>query len=146
MLNSWPYGILSNHTVKRPASQLGGANPFPVTTQSKDPVVKELARLGISTTPVPATVKLRGKQSPLTATEKSQLAETEGKLLHDRVQKWLTTKGWAALDDDGRRKKIAELRKDISASRAQRLTKIRNTAFGAQVNARRDARREAAAD
>jgi hypothetical protein len=83
-------------------------NPFPVTNTNNDPVVKELARLGISTMQLPGTVKLRGKQSPLTAIEKQQLPEAEGKIFYDRVWKWLTRKGWAALDDDGRRKKFAE--------------------------------------
>jgi hypothetical protein len=115
-----------------PASQLGGANPFPVSKANSDPVIKELARLGIVTLQPPASVKVKGKASQVTATERQQIAQQEGELLRSKIAKWITTKAWAALDDEARRKKIAELRRDITATRPQRLTKLRNGAAMSQ--------------
>ena len=103
--------------------------------------MKELARLGIATIQPPAKVKLRGKQSPLTTSERQQMAEQEGELLRAKMSKWVASKAWASLDDDARRKRIEELRRDIGASRPQRLTKIRNRELGAEINARRDMKR-----
>ena len=124
--------------VQRPASALRGANPFPISKQNNDPVIQELARLGIATTQPPASVKMKGKSFQLTGTERQQLAQQEGDLLRGKVAKWIATKAWASLDDDQRRKKIAELRRDITATRPRRLTKLRNRALGNEINARRD--------
>ena len=137
---------ITGRTVQRPASALGGANPFPVSKANNDPVIQELASLGIATTQPPASVKMKGKSFQLTGTERQQLAQQEGDLLRGKVAKWIATKAWASLDDDQRRKKIAELRRDITATRPQRLTKLRNRALGNEINARRDSSRETSSE
>lgn len=40
---------IAGQEVKRPASAVGGAKPFPVSKATNDPVLKELSRLGVST-------------------------------------------------------------------------------------------------
>jgi len=55
---------VTGHSVQRPASNLGGANPFPWTSTKHDPVVDELARLGISTPQPPTQIKWRWQGYP----------------------------------------------------------------------------------
>jgi hypothetical protein len=50
---------ITGQPLRRDVSQVGGMNPFFRTKATDDPVVKELARLGIATPQTPC-----GKQTP----------------------------------------------------------------------------------
>jgi hypothetical protein len=119
---------ISGQPVKRPASAIGGANPFPVSTAKDDPTVTELARLGVSTTQPPTSIKLRGKASQLSQIEQQTLAEQEGQALTKAIAKMTQSKSWANITDDQKRARIAELRRDISDTRASRVAKMRKQA------------------
>jgi hypothetical protein len=108
-------------SVQRPVNNLGGANPFPVTTATQDPVLKELARLGISTSQAPASFKQRGQTIPLTENQRQKLSEQEGQELYTRLSKSVPGKGWDSLTDDAKRKQIVKLRKLVEESRLQRI-------------------------
>jgi hypothetical protein len=116
---------ITGHTVQRPASNLGGANPFPFQTARHDPVVDELARLGISTPQPPQQIKLRGKPTQLTDAERQRFAEDEGAELYKRVGKLLQSGVWQRRTDDQKRKALVELHRMIDESRPARLTRMR---------------------
>jgi hypothetical protein len=103
--------------VQRPASAVGGANPFPVSKANNDPVLKELARLGVSTSQAPASVKRRGQTVPLSDFQRQQLTEQEGQELYTRLSKIVSGKAWNSLNDDARRKQITKFRRQIEESR-----------------------------
>jgi hypothetical protein len=100
-------------------------NPFFRTKATDDPVVKELARLGIATPQTPSTIKLRGKQTPLSDDERQTLAEQEGKQLYSRLKNLVTSNAWSQLTDDRKRQRVAELQRGIEASRQRRLLELR---------------------
>jgi hypothetical protein len=110
--------------VQRPASAVGGANPFPVSKANNDPVLKELARLGISTSQAPASFKRRGQTIPLTENQRQKLSEQEGQDLHSRLSRIVSGKGWQSLSDDAKRKQITKLRRQVEESRPQRITRM----------------------
>jgi hypothetical protein len=110
--------------VQRPASAVGGANPFPVSKANNDPVLKELARLGISTSQAPASFKRRGQTIPLTENQRQKLSEQEGQDLHSRLSRIVSGKGRQSLSDDAKRKQITKLRRQVEESRPQRITRM----------------------
>ncbi len=120
-----PIVDITGHTVQRPASNLGGANPFPFTTAKHDPIVDELARLGISTPQPPTQLKWRGKPTQLTDAERQQFAEFEGQELYRRVGKLMQSGSWQRRTDDQKRKALVELHRMIDESRPGRLTRMR---------------------
>ncbi|MGA8500904.1 MAG: hypothetical protein WB683_05105 [Candidatus Sulfotelmatobacter sp.] len=120
-----PIVDVTGHLVQRPASNLGGGNPFPWTVSKHDPVVNELARLGISTPQPPAQIKWRGKKTDLTDAERQQFAMGEGQELYKRVGRLLQSGAWQRRSDDQKRKALVELHRMIDESRPARLTRMR---------------------
>lgn len=116
---------ISGRRIQRPASALGGANPFPVTTANSDAVLKELARLGISTPQMPKTVKQGKTQIALTDIEAQALARQEGQLLYNTVQRAMSNQLWTKSSDVQKVKVIQEWRAEIDRSRAARLSRLR---------------------
>jgi len=110
--------------LQRPASAVGGANPFPITTAKHDPVLDELARLGVSTSQAPATYKKRGRATELTAAQRQQLTEQEGQELYKALSRIVTGKGWQGLNDDQKRKQITKFRRQIENERPQRIARM----------------------
>jgi hypothetical protein len=123
-----PIVDITGHTVQRPTSNLGGANPFPFTTAKHDPVVDELARMGISTPQPPTQIKWKGKPTPLTDSERQQFAQAEGEELYKRVGRLVQSNGWQKRTDDQKRKTLVEVHRVIDESRPARLTRIRRDA------------------
>jgi hypothetical protein len=119
---------ITGHTVQRPTSNLGGANPFPFTTAKHDPVVDELARLGISTPQPPTQIKWKGKPAPLSDAERQTFAMQEGQELYKRVGRLVQSNGWQKRTDDQKRKTLVEIHRVIDESRPARLTRIRRDA------------------
>jgi hypothetical protein len=112
--------------VQRPASAVGGANPFPITTAKHDPVLDELARLGVSAIQPPATFKRRGRTVQLTDAQRQRLSEQEGQQLYRILSPIITGKGWKGLNDDQRLKQIARFRRTIEGQRPARITQMMN--------------------
>jgi hypothetical protein len=123
-----PIVDITGHTVQRPASNLGGAFPFEFTTAKHDPVVSELARLGISTPQPPAQIKWRGKPTPLTDDERQHFAMEEGQELYRRVGRVMQSGAWQRRSDDQKRKGLVELHRMIDEARPARLTRLRRQA------------------
>jgi hypothetical protein len=115
---------IAGQEVKRPGSAVGGANPFPVSKTVNDPVLTELARLGVSTTQAPATVKRRGRLTQLTDTQRQQLSQQEGQELYKILSRIVPKKGWQSLNDDQKRGQITKFRRQIEESRPQRIARI----------------------
>jgi hypothetical protein len=120
-----PIVDITGHNVQRPTSNLGGANPFPFTTAKHDPVVDEIARLGISTPQPPTQIRWKGKPTPLTEDERQQFAQSEGQEFYKRVGRLIQSHGWEKRTDDQRRKLLVEVHRVIDESRPARLTRIR---------------------
>lgn len=116
---------ITGQPLRRPASELGGMNPFYWQKASDDPTVKELARLGISTPIVPPTIKLRGKPTQLSQAERQQLAQQEGTDFNVRVSKAVSSVRWKALNDEQKRTRISGIRRGVDDSRQQRLLRMR---------------------
>jgi hypothetical protein len=112
--------------VRRPSSAVGGANPFPVSKANNDPVLKELARLGVSTPQAPTSFKRGGKSIPLTENQRQKVNEQEGQELYKRLSKSVPSKGWDSLTDDAKRKQIIKIRRQVEESRPQRITRLLN--------------------
>jgi hypothetical protein len=112
---------VTGQPVKRPASALGGMNPFPVSTAKGDPVVSELARLGFSTPQAKPSVKLRGQDVPLSDTQSQQLLEGEGQALHDLLAPRVSTPDWKQLPDKQKLKLIERMRTRIREQQIGRL-------------------------
>jgi hypothetical protein len=120
-----PITDITGSSVKRPLSNLGGANPFPFTTAKHDPVVDELARLDISTPQPPTQIKWRGKPTQLTDPERQQFAQAEGQELYKRMSRLIQSGAWQRRSDDQKRIALVELHRMIDESRPARLTKLR---------------------
>jgi hypothetical protein len=123
---------ITGHRVQRPASNLGGANPFPWSVSKHDPVVEEMARLGISTPQPPAQIKWKGKPTPLTDAERQTFATSEGQEFYKRVGRLVPSNGWQKRTDDQRRKLLVEVHRVIDDGRAARLSRIRRDALAAR--------------
>jgi hypothetical protein len=120
-----PIVDISGNVVKRPASNLGGANPFEWTSDKHDAVLNELARLSISTPQPPAAIRWKGKQTPLSDSERQAFGISEGQEFYKRVGRLIQSQGWAKRSDDQKRKTLVEIHRVIDEGRAARLTKIR---------------------
>jgi hypothetical protein len=120
-----PIVDVTGHLVQRPASNLGGANPFPFTTAKHDPIIEELSRLAISTPQPPTQIKWRGKVTQLSAGERQQFAQEEGQEFIKRVGRVMQSGAWQRRTDDQKRKALVELHRMIDESRASRLSRMR---------------------
>jgi hypothetical protein len=115
---------VAGQPVKRPASAVGGMNPFPISTAKNDPVLSELARLGVSTSQAPPSIKRRGKETILTDSQRQKLTEQEGQQLYRRLRRIVLGKGWQSMSDQAKRAKITKMRKEIEESRPQRIARM----------------------
>lgn len=118
---------VAGRPVQRPASAVGGANPFPITKASSDPILRELGRLGVATSQPPASIKWRGKQTQLLDSERQRLQEQEGSEFYARLSRIVPTSSWQRLPDDAKRKRVTEIRREIEQSRPQRISRLLNS-------------------
>jgi hypothetical protein len=119
---------ISGQPVKRPASSVGGANPFPVTSTNNNATIKELGRLGISTPIPPTKITLRGKPVQLSQAERQRLAENEGQDYYQRAAKLIAQASWARKSDEAKRKILTDVRRSIDEGRAVRVNRMRRDA------------------
>ena len=111
----------------------GSINPFPSTSERNDPVVSELARLGIGNEQAPKTVKRPGTPkhfvpSPLTPEESATLQAEDAQKLYTWLQKRINEPGWAEKHDDRKRDLIGEEKARISSTRYGRVKQMRQAA------------------
>jgi hypothetical protein len=111
--------------VQRPTSQLGGADPFPITTAKNDPVVNELARLGVSTPALPKAIKQGKKVVTLTDEESEKLAEWEGTQLYKRLSGAIKNQAWKNAPDQRKQAAIKEWNAEFRKALPYQLQKIR---------------------
>jgi hypothetical protein len=121
---------ITGKPLQRPVSGLGGANPFPVTTAKNDPVILELARLGIATEPAPKTVKRPGTSKrvvpwTLTPGESTAIQSQDATLLTDWLGKEITRHSWQVKTPDQKRDAIKERREQIAQTRYTRVSRLR---------------------
>ena len=127
---------ISGKPLQRPSSALGGANPFPWTTDKSDPVVNELARLGFPNEQPPKTVKRPGTSKKvlpwaLTPNESQQIQVEDARQLYAWLQKRVTALDWQGKSDDTKRALIQEERQRIVGTRYARVARMRRkTAVG----------------
>jgi hypothetical protein len=112
---------IAGKNVERPANNLGGANPFPFSTATNDPVVSELARLGVSTPQAPKQI---GKIK-LTDNERQQLMQQEGQDLYTSVSQSIRNGSWQQRTDDQKRLALVELHRQQDGKRPARLNAMR---------------------
>ena len=118
---------ITGKPLERPVSQLGGANPFPISTAKNDSVLSELARLGIATPIPPKEVKQGREKVELSESERIQIAQQEGAQLYRRVSAALET-DWRNLPDERKVVAIKKWRTQIDKGRAFRLFRLRTEA------------------
>jgi hypothetical protein len=119
-----PKTDIAGQPIQRPASALGGFNPYPVTTETTDQVLQEQARL--SQLPKPPTKLQRAGVQVETPREKTQLDAQDAIQLHDDLGKITANQNWwKTLPDPQKQQVIQRLKDRIARSRAARLLELR---------------------
>jgi hypothetical protein len=116
---------IAGRPIERPASALGGANPFPVTSANADPIIREFSRLKIATSLPPRTVKLGRQTVELSEAERQELAKRDGQQLYERLASVIHEDFWQAAPDERKIAVIKRWRSDIARSRPYRLIEMR---------------------
>lgn len=123
---------VSGQPIKRTPSSFGGANPFPISTQKNNPVLSELARLGIAVENPPAKpINYRGRPIPdgqPTPAEALQLQKLETQEFYGIASRMIANPGWSKIPDSSKQKILKEIRTKINAGRYGRLLLIRKGA------------------
>jgi hypothetical protein len=114
---------MAGKPIQRPASAVGGFNPYPVTQETTDPVLKEQARLAQLSKP--PTKRENAGIAAATPSEKQQLDAQEQIQLHEQMT-LLTKQGvFNGLTDPQKQLVIEHLHERISKSRPERLQQLR---------------------
>ncbi|PYU53204.1 MAG: hypothetical protein DMG48_02935 [Acidobacteria bacterium] len=127
---------ISGQPVRRPASAVGGMNPFPVSTQKNNPAVSEMARLGYSVENPPQKVTQpkaglglrRGEKAPSTVTspEESRALQTQdAQMLTGFLNELVKNEAWGTMQDADKKEIIKHARSEIARTRWERLFRIR---------------------
>jgi hypothetical protein len=140
-----PVMDVTGQPVRRPASAVGGMNPFPWTAQKNSPGVTEMARLGLTLENPPAKITQpkaglglkRGERAPSTVTspeESRTLQSQDAQMLTGFLNALVATDAWRAMPDEQKRGTIKHARSEIARTRWERLFRIRvaNSASGSQ--------------
>jgi hypothetical protein len=118
-----------------PASGLGGANPFPWTTDQNNHVTEELARLGLTVEqmPKPVTRKLHNGKTvvvpggDMTLPEAQELQRQETAETYNRWSKAISSPGWQSrtMTDELRKSALEKIHEQVVKGRLQRLQQIK---------------------
>lgn len=127
---------VTGQPVKRTPSSVGGANPFPVSTQKNNPVLSELARLGVSVENQPQktlTVREGNKVVPIpggqpTPAEAQKLQKLETQEFYRIASSVISNPSWKKIPDEEKKIVLSEIRKKVDAGRYGRLLLIRKGA------------------
>jgi predicted ABC-type ATPase len=125
---------VTGQPVQKPVSGLGGANPFPVSTEKNNPVVAELARLGVTVENAPTgpvTVKGVGRKkfavpgTTPTPDEAVKIQQLETRDFFTLASRAVSNPQWKAVPDDEKKIILNKLHAAVTKSRLQRLQQIR---------------------
>jgi hypothetical protein len=125
---------VTGQPVQKPISGLGGANPFPVSTEKNNPVVAELARLGVTVENAPTgpvTVKGVGRKkfavpgTTPTPDEAVKIQQLETRDFYTLASRAVSNPQWKAVPDDEKKIILNKLHAAVTKSRLQRLQQIR---------------------
>src|SRR5487761_578011 len=127
---------VTGNPVKRAPSSVGGANPFPVTTQKNNPVLSELARLGIAVEnpPTKAITAREGNQVvPIpggqpTPAEALKLQKLETQEFYRIASSVIANPSWSKIPDNDKKVILSNIRKKVDAGRYGHLLEIRKGA------------------
>jgi hypothetical protein len=127
---------ITGQPVTRTPSSLGGANPFPVSTARKNPVLAELARLGVAVENPPTkaiTVREGNQVVPIpggqpTPAEALKLQRLETQEFYRIASSVISGPGWKKIPDADKKTILSEIRKKVDAGRFGRLILIRKGA------------------
>ncbi len=116
---------ITGQPAQRPLSELGGANPFPISTATGDPVTAELARLAIQTPQPIKQVSAQGHAFAVTPTESEAILQSEGRSLYGMLSTFVHNPSWATLDDETKIGVVKKLRADVAKDRIVKLAEMR---------------------
>jgi len=120
---------VSGQPIKRAPSSVGGMNPFPVTAQKNDPVLNEMARLGVSVENAPTKqLTYHGRPTPggqPTPAEALKLQQLETKEFYQIASKTIANPDWVRIPDNDKQTILKKIRSKVDAGRYGRLLLIR---------------------
>ena len=116
---------ITGQPAQRPVSELGGANPFPISTVTNDPVTAELARLSIPTPQPIKQVSAQGHAFAVTPAESEAILQAEGRALYGTLATFVRNPNWATLNDETKIGVIKRVRADVAKDRIVRLEEMR---------------------
>jgi hypothetical protein len=123
---------ITGQPVKRPGSELGGANPFPVSVDNKNPITAELARMGVVVGPAPQQVIVRRNGVPITYAvspeEGQKIQQAEVQQFYQIMSRVISQPGWKAMPDFDKKLVIDSVHKQVTANRLGRLYQLREQA------------------
>lgn len=129
----------SGQTEMRPVSALGGFNPFPASPVRNDPVLSQLAQLGITTENAPkkATASRYGVPSggkapslDLTPNESAAIQRQEQSEFYARAQRLMQSSDWKSSTDAQHKKMLKEIREQVERNRYSRVQEMRTNSRG----------------
>ncbi len=125
---------ITGEPLQAPASRLGGANPFPVSTEKANPVISELARLGITVENLPnKPIKVKGVHGKMvelpnstpTQQEATKLQTLETQDAYRRYSLVVQHPQWQQVPDEEKVVILKKIHEAILKGRYQRLLQIR---------------------
>lgn len=116
---------VTGQPMMRPVSELGGANPFPVSPAANDPAASELARLSIATPAPIKQVSAKGHAFAITPDESQAMLEKEGQEIHEVLSKFVAHPAWTTLNDPLKVEVIKRVRANIVKDRILALARMR---------------------
>jgi len=116
---------ITGRSAQYPESGLGGANPFPVSSATGDPVTQELARLSVPTPQPIKQISAKGHAFAITPTESQAILQAEGRQLYGTLSQFVANPEWQKLDDQTKLGVIKRLREDAAKDRIVRLAEMR---------------------
>ncbi|HKV49295.1 MAG TPA: hypothetical protein VJN69_14465 [Candidatus Acidoferrales bacterium] len=113
--------------VQRPESELGGINPFPISTPKDDPAANEIARLGEASIQPVKTITIDGQKVQLTPEESQALQQQDEQTFYDWMSQVVREPEYQQLDDAQKTKMAGAVRQLIGKTRAARLATLRES-------------------
>jgi len=113
--------------VQRPESELGGINPFPLSTPKNDQAADEIARLGEAAIQPVKTLTISGQRVQLTPDESRTLAQQDEAAFYNYMSQVVREPEYQQLNDAQKTKMTQAVRTLIAKTRAERLAALRES-------------------
>lgn len=107
-------------------------DPFNASTEVSDPLATELDRLGVKISLPVARLALPAGVAPLTRQEETQLEQSKGRVLRQRLEQFIASPGYAKLSDAVKASRIEALR-DAANRAANTVMRNRKTSEARKV-------------